>query len=264
MRIAVVGAGRWGAVHCEKVKRHSIAELVGVVDCEGSKADELAHRYGTSSFRCLGDCADADAVIIASSIHSLPTLASEAMALGIPFLVEKPVSIKTGILKGLMERGGALGSNGLVGYQLRYHPKLRGIMHDKCYRFVRREDHFSTVEALLEDCGVHELDLAHYLLGPKLEFSVIHKDAGALSVRVVAESGRSMDFVWRIGRSRLRELSSDSGLIDFTRNDYDLLTMQLDHFVSSAEGGKVCGARISDAYAVAEAYESIREQVGFG
>ena len=96
LRVAVIGAGRLGTFHAQKLARMDSVRLVGVVDTIESRRNRLANECGTQA---LSDCRtilDAlDAAVIATPTRSHHELAMCALKRGIHLLVEKPLAATT-------------------------------------------------------------------------------------------------------------------------------------------------------------------------
>ena len=258
MRIAIVGAGRWGAIHCQKVKLHPVCRLVGVVDCKRDKALALAGQFDVMGFDQIQSCAEADAFIIATPMNELEPCARQVLALGKRFLVEKPFSIDAKLIRVMASEYVDILNLGRVGYQLRCHPELRRFREQSQLFFSRTEPHFSNMNDLLDDCGVHELDLAVYLCGGALQFLSVEKSLKKLEASFLGPNGQRIDFRWRIGANRVRKLETSSGSIDFVSQPFDLLSLQLDDFVRDYSNQTQTGASVIDALSVAEMLAAIK------
>lgn len=259
MRIAVVGAGRWGTIHCQKVHQNLSVNLVGVVDNDPRRASALGLRFGIPSFASVDECIEADAFIIATPIEKLEQIADSVMALGKPFLVEKPMGTSATILRAFMEKWQHSLQLGRVGYQLRFHPRLSDLRSQKHYRFVRHEAHFKNVNGLLDDCGVHEIDLARHLLSDPLRLQVLNREEHCLEALATTAVGATVSFTWRSGVSCVRQLHSPLGSIDFTKTEHDLLMIQLSEFAVRKADSQTRIATIPDACEVLDLLRELKE-----
>ena len=95
-RVAVVGVGDFGALHARTLASLPEVELLALVDGDLPRARALAGELGVSQvFPTLGElitCSVADSVVIATRADTHLTLAREAIAAGLPVLVEKPLA----------------------------------------------------------------------------------------------------------------------------------------------------------------------------
>ncbi|MBA2667598.1 MAG: Gfo/Idh/MocA family oxidoreductase [Trueperaceae bacterium] len=94
LRVALVGAGRWAAVHRDALPRAG-AELVGVATRSEASADRVRETWGVPATTRLAEllALGADAVIVASpnDLHAEHAIA--ALDAGLHVLVEKPMAI---------------------------------------------------------------------------------------------------------------------------------------------------------------------------
>jgi predicted dehydrogenase len=92
-RVAVIGVGYLGKFHAEKYSLLPNAELVGVVDIDPEKADEVASALGTTPFADYRDLLDkVDAVSIAVPTVCHHQVARDFLSHGVHILLEKPIT----------------------------------------------------------------------------------------------------------------------------------------------------------------------------
>ncbi len=122
--LAIVGAGRIGALRARLAAGHPCVRYLAVADREEGRAREVAEKLG-AQFHC-GDSARAmgrpevDAVIISTSEgeHVAPLMA--AIELGKPVLVEKPMALSLAEVDEVLRRIDRRGGDVRVGYSRRY------------------------------------------------------------------------------------------------------------------------------------------------
>ena len=133
LRIAVIGAGAWGANHVRVVASEPSCELAAIVDRD---PDALVRAAAVAPGPTLRDpdiaLADRsiDAVIIATPASTHVPLACAAIAAGKHVLVEKPLALSLADT----ERLAAVRADGVVmlGHQMVFHPALvraRELLH---------------------------------------------------------------------------------------------------------------------------------------
>ena len=92
LRIGIIGAGRLGSFHAEKVSSHSAVELVGVVDPCDAARNGLANKHGVQAFYSFDEMLPrVDAMIIASPTYLHYGLGSACLQAGKHVLMEKPM-----------------------------------------------------------------------------------------------------------------------------------------------------------------------------
>lgn len=166
MRVAVIGVGHLGQHHARIFAAMGRVELVGVVDTNRQRADEIAAKHGTRAFSDHRDVLDAaDAVTVA-----VPTVAHLAVAM--PFLerrkavlVEKPLAASVNEADRLIvaaERHGALLA---AGHTERFNPAVeaaRPLIRNPRFVEVHRLGTFperSLDIDVIFDLMIHDLDL---------------------------------------------------------------------------------------------------------
>jgi len=93
-RVALAGAGNIAAVHAEALTALAGTRVAGVIDPQVSRAETMARKYGAptaESLSALVRAHEIDAVHILTPPNLHQDLILEAMALGVPTLVEKPM-----------------------------------------------------------------------------------------------------------------------------------------------------------------------------
>src|SRR5262249_19647169 len=93
IRVAVVGCGEFGRNHARVYKEMEGAQLAGVFDADGSRAEKFATEFGTKAFGSLEElrgAVDAASVAVPTIAHA--ELGCRLMEQGIDVLVEKPMA----------------------------------------------------------------------------------------------------------------------------------------------------------------------------
>ncbi|MGH8660989.1 MAG: Gfo/Idh/MocA family protein [Burkholderiales bacterium] len=122
--IAVVGAGRIGGLRARLASEHPAVKFLAVADAEPARARELAQKTGAQFHS--GDNAavisrpEVNAVIVSSSegAHVEPLL--QAIGLGKPVLVEKPIALTLADADRVLRAADDAGVSVRVGYSRRY------------------------------------------------------------------------------------------------------------------------------------------------
>ncbi len=129
LRVAVIGVGHLGRHHARILASLPEATLVGVVDVNGPRAEEIAAGHGTRAFTEAREVLDlVDAVTIAVPTESHLTIARPFLERGIAALVEKPIARSVQEADALIDaarKGGAvLGA----GHTERYNPAVQAAL----------------------------------------------------------------------------------------------------------------------------------------
>jgi len=94
LRVAVIGVGHLGQHHARLLAAMPDVQLVGVVDTNRARAEQIAVLYGAQPFTAASDVLDrVDAVSVAVPTVSHLAVAGPFLDRAIPVLVEKPMAV---------------------------------------------------------------------------------------------------------------------------------------------------------------------------
>ncbi len=201
-RVAVIGAGQFGANHCRVVHSSTRAELAAVVDVDARRAAEAASRYGCLAF---GDIRDlrgkVDAAIVAAPTTEHATLGCKLMEAGIDVLVEKPIAPTLAAATRLVEAADRYGRILQVGHLERFNPAVRALEARSTLPLffeIHRMSVFSPrsldVDVVL-DLMIHDIDILLALVRWPLEeiraagISVLSRNVDIANVRLAFAGG---------------------------------------------------------------------------
>ncbi|PTR13123.1 MULTISPECIES: inositol 2-dehydrogenase [unclassified Novosphingobium] len=180
--IALLGAGRIGAVHAAHIARHPGLRLAVVADIDPAAGQALADRHGALALapeQAL-DHPGLAGVVIASptALHAPQTL--DAAARGLAVLCEKPLALDLAVAQAALARLDALGARVLMGFNRRHDPDfaalhaalvqgsiggietLHIISHDPA---PPPPAYVATSGGIFHDMVIHDFDMARWLLG---------------------------------------------------------------------------------------------------
>lgn len=177
LRVGVVGAGAWGRNHVRTVAGHAAAELAGVCEADPAVRERLKRQYPgvmvTESLEAL--LGVVEAVIVATPARTHAPIAQQAIAAGIPTLVEKPFALTVADAERLADAASGRGVPLLVGHLLEYHPVVdqlktliaEGTLGEVYYLYSQRVNlgQVRPDENALWSFGPHDVSVALYLLG---------------------------------------------------------------------------------------------------
>jgi predicted dehydrogenase len=177
LRVGVIGAGAWGKNHVRTLAGMGDVELAAVCDASAATRGKLATQYPDT---LITDQPEAlfkavDAVVIASPAPTHAALALQAIAAGIPALVEKPFALSVRDAEAMAEAAAAKGVPLLVGHLLVHHPIIEllrtklgdGSLGSPYYLYSQRVNlgQVRPDENALWSLGPHDVSIALYLLG---------------------------------------------------------------------------------------------------
>lgn len=212
MRIGLIGAGAIGRTHIDTIEATDGFELAGIADPFDAAAS-LAATSGTTHYRDHRELLAAqrpDAVIVATPNELHVPQALDAVAAGIPVLVEKPVATTHVEALELVTASESARVPVLVGHHRRHHPvtiRAKEIVASgllgriaavsATYFLSKPDDYFDTPWHRTPGTGgtflinlIHEIDLMRHLVGEIVAVSAMAssavrglqvEDTGALS-----------------------------------------------------------------------------------
>lgn len=166
IRVAVIGVGYLGQFHVEKYQKMENVELVGIVDIDKQRANEIAKRFKTKAFYDYHDVIgkiDAASVVVPASNHYQIT--KNLLEAGVHVLVEKPITLNPDEADELIEIAKINSLVLQVGHLERFNPAIVAISDKiKSPIFIKatRQGPFSSrgidIDVIL-DLMIHDIDL---------------------------------------------------------------------------------------------------------
>ena len=93
IKIAVIGIGKMGNYHMQKVIAHDNAELTGIYDIDNDKAKKIAEERKRKSFDNIEDAiSNSNAIVLASPTTTHYEIARKILKAGKHILIEKPIA----------------------------------------------------------------------------------------------------------------------------------------------------------------------------
>jgi myo-inositol 2-dehydrogenase/D-chiro-inositol 1-dehydrogenase len=186
LRVCVVGAGKMGADHIDRLTRRIVgAEVSAAVDADLSRAQKaveaIPSAMAASNIAQALDRGDVDALLIATPGFLHRDMLLEALERDLPILCEKPLTPDAPSSWEIVEAEQRLGRKRIqVGFMRRFdaeYQRLRGIitsgelgellMLHCAHRNPETPPGF-TNEMLINDSVVHEFDVIRYLTGDEI------------------------------------------------------------------------------------------------
>ena len=166
LRLAVVGAGRLGGFHAQKISQNDQAELIAVADPDANRRDRVATECDT---RAVADhrqlFGQVDAVVIAAPTRLHHSIGLDFIQRGIHVLVEKPLAVNLGEADELVSAARQKRLVLQVGHVERFNPAMTAAArHIRDPKFIEatRASGFtfrSTDIGVVLDLMIHDLDL---------------------------------------------------------------------------------------------------------
>jgi predicted dehydrogenase len=177
LRVGVIGAGAWGRNHVRTLATMPEVELAAVCDASPAIRERVERQHPgvavTDAPKAL--FAAVDAVVIASPAPTHADLALQAIAAGIPALVEKPFALTVRDAERMAEAAERAGVPLVVGHLLVHHPIIQrlhamlrdGSLGEPYYLYSQRVNlgQVRPDENALWSLGPHDVSVALHLLG---------------------------------------------------------------------------------------------------
>ncbi|HLS49143.1 MAG TPA: inositol 2-dehydrogenase [Actinomycetaceae bacterium] len=191
VRIAVIGAGRIGAVHAATAARHPEAELRLVYDPVGDAAEQLAEMHGARATRDLAEvyaADDVDAVIIGSPtpLHVEHIIGS--VRAGKAVLCEKPVDLDLARVDECLAAVAGQEHRVMIGFNRRFDPTFAEIQARvrageigplQQLTIISRDPapppvaYLAQSGGMFRDMTIHDFDTARFFLGEIVEVRAV-------------------------------------------------------------------------------------------
>lgn len=220
IKCAVIGAGYLGSLHVQKYAMLPEAELVGVVDADFKRAEEVALKANTTAFRSYEELlGKVDAVSIATPTASHHEVGMAFLSAGVDCLIEKPVTTTLNQAQALVAQAAASGAILQVGHIERFNAAvaaLDGRISGVSFIHARRLSPFpnrSTDVNVVLDLMIHDIDIILSIV--KSEVTSVDAAGSALvstmtdfaSARLTFANGCKADIVAsRVSAERERKL----------------------------------------------------------
>ncbi len=192
-KVAVIGAGAFGANHCRVVHESDRAELTVVVDIDAARAQETAAKYAARAFTDPAEfLRQAPEIGIEAAIVAAPTTVHEPLGValmeaGLDVLIEKPIAPDLAASQRLIEAAGRRARILQVGHLERFNPAVSALEQRvtlPLFFEVHRMNAFSPrsldVDVVL-DLMIHDVDLVLALVNSEPD------EIRAAGIRVLSE-----------------------------------------------------------------------------
>jgi myo-inositol 2-dehydrogenase/D-chiro-inositol 1-dehydrogenase len=180
VRVALLGAGRIGAVHARLLAEHEAVEEVLVADVDAASAERVASDVGgrAGSLDEVIEAAGAAVITAATSAHA--QLIGDCLDAGLPTFCEKPIALTLEDTLSVVERVEREGSPLQIGFQRRFDPgyaearrlvasgdigvlySLRLATHDP---EPPHEEYVAHSGGIFRDLHIHDFDALRWMSG---------------------------------------------------------------------------------------------------
>ena len=168
IKVGVIGVGHLGKFHAEKYASLPSVELVGVVDADKKRAQEVASNLKTNVFYSYRDIllrekVDAVSIVVPTSLHY--KIAKDFLSKGIDCLLEKPITNTLPEADELIKEAKKKKAVFQVGHLERFNAAVmaaEGIVNNplfiECHRLSPFPNRGADVDVIL-DVMIHDIDI---------------------------------------------------------------------------------------------------------
>jgi predicted dehydrogenase len=202
VRVCVIGVGHLGEYHLQKYRDRSDVELVGVVDTNPVRADEIKRRYNVRVYENHREILPrVDAVSLAVPTESHFEVAKDILNQGVHLLIEKPITYMLEPADALIKMAGEKGLILQVGLVERYNPaivKMESMLNQPLFIEAHRMNKYTTrgtdVDVVL-DLMIHDLDIILHIVPSEVKeihavgMSVVTGKTDIANVRLIFKNG---------------------------------------------------------------------------
>ena len=220
IRVAVIGVGHLGEYHVQKYKGIPGVELVGVVDVDADRVNEIAQRYDTKAYgdhRNILDRVDAVSLAVTTEMHF--EVAKDILKKGIHMLIEKPITYDLREADTLISMARQRNLVLQVGLIERFNPaivKMERMLNSPVFIEAHRMNLFTKrgldVDVVL-DLMIHDLDIILHIISSEVKeihavgLPVITDKTDIANVRLIFENGTAANLTAsRVSGKMLRKI----------------------------------------------------------
>ena len=219
-RLAVIGVGYLGSLHAEKYSAIEEADLVGVVDTDARRAEEIAAKFHTRAYKSPADLDGlVDAVSIVTPTNDHQKIGIDQLSKGVDVLIEKPITMDTDEARSLIRVGAKSGAIIQVGHLERFNGAvmaLNGRVSNPRFIESNRLSPFpnrSTDVDVILDLMIHDIDIILNLVDSEVAevnavgIPVITSKVDVASAHIRFKNGCLANITAsRVSNNRLREM----------------------------------------------------------
>ncbi len=184
-RICVIGGGRWGENHIRTLSE--MGNLGAVVDLDSVRLAELHTKYAVDTFTDLDEAIAQgyDGYVVSTSAETHYPIGRKLLSLGLPTLIEKPMTMRIEESRELVEIAKRSGAVFMVAHILLFHPAINKIKElidagaiGELYYMYSTRIKFGVVrceENVFESFAPHDLATLNYFTGCPAESMTLHR-----------------------------------------------------------------------------------------
>lgn len=220
LRVAVIGVGHLGNYHVQKYDALEGVDLVGVVDTDRKRVNEIARLYDLKGYEDFSQIkGGVDAVSLAVPTERHFSMARDLLDRGVHLLIEKPITSRLEDADALIEMARAKDLVIQVGHVERFNPAVAAMekmVTRPIFMESQRLHSFTTrgtdVDVVL-DLMIHDLDIILHIVPSDVKelhavgMSVITGKTDIANARMIFENGAVANFTAsRVSANTVRKI----------------------------------------------------------
>jgi predicted dehydrogenase len=220
LRIAVIGVGHLGEYHVQKYVAIPEVQVIGVVDVDTDRVNNIAQRYGTRAYKDHRDILEkVDAVSLAVTTDMHFEVAKDVLAQGVHMLIEKPITYDLTEADTLIRMAREQDLVLQVGLVERFNPaivKMMPMLNKPVFVESHRMNLFTTrgldVDVVL-DLMIHDLDIILHIIPSEVRevhavgMPVITDKTDIANARIIFKDGTAANLTAsRVSGKMLRKI----------------------------------------------------------
>lgn len=185
IKIGIIGIGRTGSQHLEKLLENDYFNVVGCFDIDQEKLRQIGEEYAIQCFADVDELIlQCDAVDILTSVNSHFYYAEKAIRYGKHVFIDKPISNNLNEAKRLVELIREAGIKFQIGHIERFNPAFIALQSLAVNPLLIEAHRLSTFDAnkisesVIFDILIHDIDIVLSLV----QANIKHINAGGVSV----------------------------------------------------------------------------------
>lgn len=223
-KVALVGAGTMGSLHARVLSQSDRVDFKFVVEHNAQTGQAIADRFGIGYTDSLDGLKDVDAVVIAAATEAHYAIAKQALELGKPLLIEKPLAATYEQSQELVAESEKRGLPLVCGFLERFNPAIltaKQFVGEVVQINAMRHSPFvpRIKTGVAGDLLIHDVDLAIRFVGNapaavKGSFGFFHKQSQENKSEDSADATMSFDSgalatisASRISQRKVRQIS---------------------------------------------------------
>jgi predicted dehydrogenase len=220
LKVGVIGVGYLGQFHAEKYAANPEIELVGIVDADPARVEQIAGKLKTRPFTDPGHLlgqVDAVSIVVPTALHH--RVAKQFLETGTHVLLEKPITVTLEEADELIDCAMRTGAILQVGHIERFNPAVtavKSLLKSPRYMTAERAAPFTvrcTDVNVVLDLMIHDLDIVTDLAGAEPKevsaagASVITREIDVATARIAFHNGCIADITAsRVSDEKMRLL----------------------------------------------------------